>query len=91
MNVLGFPRQTPGMVLDILRLLWMLPAVMAVEGKPAFPPQIGCERWNRGSGADPEAAPMTENQAASVGSVRGAALDHWSALSWKASPLPLFV
>lgn len=47
MNVMGFPRQTPGMVLDILRLLWMLPAVWAVEGKPAFSPQIGCEWWDR--------------------------------------------
>lgn len=54
MNALGFPRQTPGMLRDILRFVWMLPAVWAVEGKPAFSPHVGGEWWNRGVGTDPE-------------------------------------
>lgn len=36
MILLAFPRPSPGTLRDILRFLWMLPAVWAVEGKPAF-------------------------------------------------------
>lgn len=35
MKVPGCPRQAPGLLPGFLRLLWMLPAVCAVEGKPA--------------------------------------------------------
>lgn len=35
MILLAFPRQSPGTLRDILSFLWMLPAVWAVEGKPA--------------------------------------------------------
>lgn len=35
MKVPGSPRQAPGLLPVFLRLLWMLPAVCAVEGKPA--------------------------------------------------------